>query len=349
MGTHESRDTRARFEQWARNASCEANTISAVRGIRMAEVAVLVGLKATMGQSPFALAGGTQFEHGLFKDDAKRLFEQLETKEVLPKGAQGFADLRTRKNGGKLKDLDEAIDRTRELLVGIAERPSAAPAVVAAATLRIPGNPMIPEAVLVLDVLAVRKAEKPPSLLVGEIKTYPDRGGYTERGDLATARAQAGVYVHGLEIALAELKLTERLAVSRQGFLVLRSPRGYRPSVRPEELQHQAERAKRGFAKLHEAAKKVGVMTDAEAIQAIVAAGVHYEPACVSFCDLAPRCYKNMLDCGNPSVLGEDVARFLGPIALPRAIELIEGAKSSNDVERDFVRRVAEARGEVVS
>ena len=31
--------------------------------------------------------------------------------------------------------------------------------------------------------------------MVGEIKTYPDRGGHTDGGELAQARAQAGVYI----------------------------------------------------------------------------------------------------------------------------------------------------------
>jgi hypothetical protein len=56
------RDTRLRFEQWARNPACEANTLSAVHGIPMVEVAKAEGSQITMGQSPFALARGQTFD-----------------------------------------------------------------------------------------------------------------------------------------------------------------------------------------------------------------------------------------------------------------------------------------------
>jgi 2-iminoacetate synthase ThiH len=66
---------------------------------------------------------------------------------------------------------------------------------------------MLPEALLVLDALVVRHDETPRRLIVGEVKTYPDRGGYTDTRELATARAQAGVYVHGLDLVLQETSL----------------------------------------------------------------------------------------------------------------------------------------------
>ena len=47
-------DTRRRFEQWAQNPQCQANTISAVHGIEMRDVVKFEGGTPTMGQSPFA-------------------------------------------------------------------------------------------------------------------------------------------------------------------------------------------------------------------------------------------------------------------------------------------------------
>jgi hypothetical protein len=52
------RDTRRRFEQWAKNPLCDANAISAVLGVAMGEVVEAEGGKRTAGQSPFALANG---------------------------------------------------------------------------------------------------------------------------------------------------------------------------------------------------------------------------------------------------------------------------------------------------
>src|SRR6266850_1290655 len=94
------RDTRLRFEQWARNPACEANTLSAVHGIPMVEVAKAEGSRITMGQSPFALARGQTFERGLFRGAAVRLRQALIEAEVLDSTARGFADFRTRRTAG---------------------------------------------------------------------------------------------------------------------------------------------------------------------------------------------------------------------------------------------------------
>ncbi len=117
---------------------------------------------------------------------------------------------------------------------------------------------MLPEALLVLDALVVRHDDAPPTLMVGEIKTYPDRGGYTDPTELATARAQAGVYVHGLDLVLDELDLASAFKVAREGFLVLSRPGFNQPSIRAgEDLRYQAERAKRGFQRLRDAAAQL--------------------------------------------------------------------------------------------
>jgi hypothetical protein len=50
---------------------------------------------------------------------------------------------------------------------------------------------------------------------------YPDRGGNTDRTELATARAQAGIYLHGMRAVLAELGLASSISVGNRGFLVL--------------------------------------------------------------------------------------------------------------------------------
>jgi hypothetical protein len=93
-------NTRLRFEQWAKNPTCEANTISAVHNVRMDQVADFEKIERAFGQSPFAIARGTSFERLLFRNDAERLCEELIKKGVLPEGADGFRDLRLRMNGG---------------------------------------------------------------------------------------------------------------------------------------------------------------------------------------------------------------------------------------------------------
>lgn len=334
------RDTRLRFEQWARNPRCRANTLSAVHGIRMEEVAKADGVTSTMGQSPFAIARGQTFERSLFRDDAKALREALIEAAVLPENAKGFADFRLRVNSGAMQDLDAAIAGTSELLSRIALR-KAAPAIIAGASIRLPRLVMLPETILVADVVAVDTRDELPTLIVGEIKTYPDRGGYTDGGELAQARAQAGVYVHGLRTAVTELDLADRLTVSLTGFLVLSRPGFSRPSVRAgEDLRFQAWRAQRGFRQLEEAAKGLPPPGNENPIAAIRAAETYYCQDCVSFCERAPTCFSRAVEKSDAVVLGEDVARFLGKTSLPRAVELLKGARPRDAAEADVARRL---------
>jgi hypothetical protein len=341
-----------RFEQWAKNPSCEANMIAAVRNVRMADVATAEGVAPSFGQSPFAIARGDQFERSLFYRDAEVLLEALIEKEVLPLGASGLVDFRLRMNGGtRISSLDAALEETREFLMHLATGSQAppVPAVAAGAAIKIPKGVMLPEAVLIIDVLAVRTDGARPELIVGEVKTYPDRGGHTDPAELAGARAQAGIYVHALNVVAHELKIAKNVAVRDDGFLVLTRPGSNRPSVRArEELRYQAERARRGFELLEAAAQAApqGLWAATagrppeELIAAIRSADTAYSEGCLSFCDRAPGCHQRALDAGDPVVLGEDVSRFVGRIDLHRVSELMGGDVPADEAEQDLVRRI---------
>jgi hypothetical protein len=336
------RDTRRRFEQWARNPQCQANVISAVHNIRMADVAKTEGVKATMGQSPFAIARGQTFEKVLFRDGAATLIGALKKSAVLPERADEFLDLRLRLNGGRCQNLDESLDKTANLLRDLARgKTNKLPWLVAGATVRVPGGVMLPEAILVLDALVVRQDLSPVRLIVGEIKTYPDRAGYTDPVELATARAQAGVYVHGLDLVIGELGLTSSFDVAREGFLVLSRPGFNQPSIRADEdLRYQAERAKRGFELLRKAAASIPALDQEKRVAAVIAAETHYCENCIAFCDRADVCRDIALKSGSGAVLGDDVARFLGPVSVDRALQLMAGAEATSDFERDLARRI---------
>lgn len=168
------RNTRMRLEQWAHNPSCEANTISAVRNVRMADVAKAAGLPVSFGQSPFAIARGIQFERTLFFNEAERLISELVKHGVIPNGSSGSIDLRIRMNGEtRLNSLDEAIEQTHELIRKLATTPKNKrgrfPVVAAGATVRIPKGILLPEAILIIDALTIRLDSKKPELGLDQV------------------------------------------------------------------------------------------------------------------------------------------------------------------------------------
>ncbi len=316
----------------------------------MAEVARIEGIEPSTGQSPFAIARGRGFERVLFANCAERLRKALVAADIVTDKDVGFRDLRLRLHGGELPNLDVALQETARLLElsATAKKPStrkSIPAIVAGATISIPGGVMLPEAILVMDVLVIRRRGDRFELVAGEIKTYPDRGGYTDASELATARAQLGVYLHGLEIILAELSLAGSIALSLQGFLVLSKPGFNIPSIRPDEdLRYQVERARRGMASLRDVAASTGLPSANDGIETVRSAPCYYSEACLSFCDRAPGCYQRALDAGDPVVLGEEVARFLGKVDLVRACKLLGGASPRGVSEIDLARQFQELK-----
>ena len=338
------RDTRARFEQWAKNPACGANAASAVLGVPMRDVALLEGALTPFGQSPFAIARGLNFERTLLREGAARLLEALREAKVLPTSAEGLVDLRTRSSGGPCRGLEESLARTHEHLAATADR-KPSEALLAGATLRIAGDVMLPEAILVVDAVVVRRDLSPVQLVVGEIKTYPDRGGYTDGGELATARAQAGVYAMALRACIEDFGLSPRVTVSDRGFLVLSRPGSNMPSVRGgEDLRYQIERARRGFERLRRVAATTPRPVEPDTARGIVQrAETQYGDGCLSFCERANVCRDRALVAGDGCALGDEMSHWLGATKLPRALELLEGARAQTAAEEDLVARMRDS------
>lgn len=341
------RNTRARFEQWARNPTCEANTLSAVHNVRVDKAAEKVGLRPTFGQSPFALARGNRFEAGLFYDDAQRLRDALERRAVLPDGSEGFLDLRLKLNQGtRVGTIEQALAETEDWLCSLAAGADGGASIVAGPMIRIPKGVILPEALLIIDVATVTVNDGRPLVTVGEVKVFPDRGGHTEPQQLSSARAQAGLYRHALELAVASLGLADDIDINPNGFLVFTWPGSNSPTVRAEEdLTYQAIRASRGFERLEEVAQEIVrdddfAADDPTLIQRVLDAPTDYAEACLGFCDLAPRCHQQALDSDDAILLGNDVRRVLGDTTLTRAIELLDGAEPASDRERDLQRQL---------
>ena len=354
------RDTRRRLEQWLKNPGCEANTLSAVAGVSMAAVAEREGLELTMGQSPFAIARGVTFEASLLRDDAALLREALERARV-PVSAGALLDLRLRMNGGKVADQETAWRRTRAWLQAAAAG-TETEVLVASATLKVPGRPiLLPDGVLAVDALVLGEAcrdddrdDEPLEdarrvLRIGEVKSYPDRGGYTDSGDLAGSRAQASALPPRARAAARRARPGGPAARAP-----LRLPRAHPPRVgdavstgaRGPALQ--SRRARRGFERLRAAAAdlKHHDPSDEEALmRAVVGAETDYRPSCLSFCDRAAGCRSAAEACGDAAALGEDVGRFLAGLSIPRSLALLDGAAPDIAAEQEFVQRAARAQG----
>lgn len=343
-----TRETRRRFEQWARNPECHANVVSAVHNVKMGAVARRENPAAPReGQSVFALARGRTFEDGLVRDGGARLLEALVGSDVLTDESTDFVDHRTTANGGELADLDTAIQHGRDFLAGLAEGQRFDGA-VSSLTVRIPRGVMLPEAVLIIDVLGVQTRGERPVISVGEIKTYADRGGHTSRHDLATARAQMGLYVHALDVTLDDLGLADRIHVSRSGFLVLTYPGSNQPSVRSgEDLTYQLARAERGFTLMESAALLMdghygsGDDDDPDSLLDLVShADTHFQDSCLTFCERADHCYARARELGRGVALGDDVEKYLNGISLQRVDELLAGDRPTSRVEADLLIRL---------
>ena len=350
----DKRNTRARFEQWVKNPQCEANSLSAVLNVRMSEVATSAGYPPEFGQSPFAITRGLQFEGWLFKENAKVLQSSLVKVGMLSESESGLLDLRLTMNGGpKLKSIDAAISESHKLLSNLSEKANfTPPSIIAGLALRIPKGVMLPEATLIIDAAIITNNAGKFTLKVGEIKVFPDRGGHTDPGEIATARAQAGVYQHALALTVESLDLKNPPTVDTKGFLVFTWPGTNSPVIRPnEDLTFQALRAEQGFEKLDEIAvrlvnEKAESDSVADAFEWVLHSKTEYRESCWSFCDLAARCQDLAIADDRAIVLGRDAARTLGSVKVARAIELMDGASPDTAFETSLQTQLQSANWE---
>ncbi len=342
-------NTRARFEQWVNNPSCEANILSTVHDVGIEKAAKKLGYDSQFKQSTFAVTRGTQFEAGLYRDNATILVAALKRiKAIKNKSEPAFVDLRLRMNGGKrISSIYQAMEETLLLLDNASKGSIDELTIVAGPLIKIPKGILLPEATLIIDSLILQpKKDGIVELTVGEIKIFPDRGGNTDPAQLASARAQAGVYVHGLSMVVENLKLEDKLKVRKKGFLVFTWPGSNSPVVRwDEDLQWQSQRAAVGFDQLENAALKVFDESQREIsenalIDLVIESSKSYNSSCIKFCDLNRYCFEDAMKRSDPVVLGDDSARFFYGMTLERVSGLLNGEMPTNERELDLQRQL---------
>jgi len=327
------RNVRFRFEQWASNPACDANTVSAVLGTRMRDVAKAEGGTGTFGQSPFALSRGQTFERTIFRDNAARLLQQLSGHSIVPPHAAGFRDLRS-------NAFETARAESDAFLKCVHRTKGDPPAIWAGLAIRIPGDPILPETNLIIDLIAARREGDRVRLRIAEVKTYPHRGGYTDPLQLAGARAQCGIYIHALREHLKAQRLDDRIAVDDEGFLVLTEAGTSFMSIHgAEDLAPQVDRAARGLIRLRTIGR--GMPADPRhGIERVRAAEVEYTDACVGFCDRAATCHDAAWTAERPAILGDDASRAFRDLPLSRVCDLLdERVAPTTPFEQDLVDR----------
>ena len=342
-------NTRARFEQWVNNPSCEANILSTVHDVGIEKAAKKLGFESQFKQSTFAVTRGNQFEAGLYKDGAKALITALKRVNAIEENIQpAFIDLRMKLNGGKkISSIEQAMRETLGMLKEVNAGKTKVLTIVAGPLIKIPKGILLPEATLIIDSLILNpNLDGSVDLIVGEIKIFPDRGGNTDPSQLSSARAQAGVYIHGLTMVIENLKLEEKLKVRTNGFLVFTWPGSNSPVVRwDEDLRWQAQRAAVGFDQLENAALKVfdesqrRISEDA-LIDLVIESSKTYNSSCIKFCDMNRHCFDEALKRSDPVILGDDSARFFHGLTLERVSELVSGDKPKNSRELDLQRQL---------
>jgi hypothetical protein len=316
----------------------------------MRHVAAAEGAAGSFGQSPFALARGQQFERYAFNDDARRLRSELERAFVLPSGSSGLADFRLKRSSGPHATIDAAEAHTTEWLqdLAVGQRTET---IAAGATIRIPGGVMLPTATLCVDVLAINQRGEALELAVGEIKVYPDRRGYTDATQLATSRAQAGMYVHGLRLVIGKLGLEKRIRISDRGFLVLsRAGTNFLSLRANEDFAGQARRAQEGLAALSDCAASFDLvgMAPKLALSVIQAAPTTLCEDCLAFCERFDVCRQRAAERGDGATLGDAVHRYLGGTSLDRVKQIFKGDPPKDAHESEILtllRRAEEMHG----
>ena len=257
---------------------------------------------------------------------------------------------------GNLQGLSRSAERSLELSTEFLKSLSQGTAnkttkIVSGLVIKLAKGVMLPEATLIMDCLIVKwvVSEARWSLKVGEIKIFPDRGGYTDPDQISSARAQAGVYKHALDQWLLENATQVPFVVSRTGFLVFTWPGSTFPVVRAnEDLEGQAQRAKEGFSRMDEIGRRVVLPNIDEFspdnyIEWVAHSKTNFREACWQFCDLAERCQDQALADSRAIFLGSDTSSVLGKVRIDRTLELMNGAAPVSEFEESLVGQLLEA------
>ncbi len=316
------------IERVARNPDCLRLRAVTIAGLTPATAAQILGFPDREGQSPFALTLGQRFERQLLENGAANLFTlyrergllgPTEAKIVAVDGLAPGTDLRARRRREtETRRFLEAKFRGDPLAPNLIIKPRLLVSLVG-----LP-HPIEPDFLVAAD--------HEPFYRVGELKSYPDRGGKTDPADIRSACRQAAVGVVGLREALLKFgaRQPKQLAVA-DADLVMRVTGFFIPTLSRMAIASEVDSVERAIAEAPtnlddlEAMLPAGAALDDPTILASVPN--NYRPSCKEHCGLWEHCRRQALAGRHPVVLGDLAAEQLAAAgSIDRALELMAGS-----------------------
>jgi hypothetical protein len=322
------------LERMARNSRCNRLEVLTLAGVRPAAAAKKIyGESAEEGQSPFAISRGNRFEKHLLDEDAKVLVELYQKEGRLPETVR-VADLSRLCPGTKPEVMEQRRHETLRLIREALSGQAGAPQLMIKP--RLPFQLLEREYDVEPDFVVVVEGR----IMVGEIKSYSDRGGKTDPAKIRGACRQAAVGVVALRAVLDSDRPDE--LVPAAGDLVLAVPGSNIPTLRPMTLDGEVDSLRRALeampARLEQTMATLPLGTTLDQREALEAIPNHYCASCREHCALATVCRRAARAVHDPGILGDRAREQLAPVvSLLRAMELMRG-------EGDEPRDEAEAR-----
>jgi hypothetical protein len=356
-GAHKPEEPGARgIEGLARNPACLLLRALTITGFKPSTAAKILGIPPKEGQSPFALAMGIRFDSSMLRSGAAALFTLYRQNELLAAQEAKIVSIEEYSPGPKPQALRRREIETARVLDAKRRGDSSAPNIIIKPRLPVflAGVPHAIEP----DYLVASDSE--PFYRVGELKSYPDRGGKTDPADVRSACRQAAVGIVALRQFLQAAGHRNPAVMAPPNVdLVLRVTGLFMPSLRRMSAHGEVDSVERAINDASASLEELEAMLSADASlndPAVIASlPNNYRSSCKEHCGLWESCKARALQARAPTLLGDHAAELLGPAAsIDRAVELMtgQGAPPHNAAEQalaDELRTADQAFRQVVA
>ena len=315
------------IERVARNPDCLRLRAVTIAGLSPASAAEILGWPNREGQSPFALALGQRFERQLLQNGAANLFTLYRDQGLLEVTEAKIINVESLAPGNGLRARRRRETESRRLLEA-----------------KFQGDPLAPNLIikprLLVSLVGVPHPIEPDFLIssdsaqfyrVGELKSYPDRGGKTDPADIRSACRQAAVGVVALRETLQMLgaRTPQQLALA-EAHLVLRVTGLMVPTLSRMGIASEVDSVERAIADAPTNLDELENMLPAGATlddpSVLASVPNNYRPACKEHCSLWEHCRSQCIATRHPVVLGDLAAEQLATVgSIDRALDLMMG------------------------